>query len=62
MEKVTVHEYLTWDHRSGRSVVARAKATVERIGLVGGKVVPGTAEEVDPSALDGGGRYVPRKA
>lgn len=60
MEKVTVHQYLTWDHQNGRSVASQAKATAERIQFVGGKIVPGTGEEVDPAALDGRGRYLPQ--
>lgn len=59
MPTITVHQYLTWDHQKGRSVTSGTKATVEAIQLASGKIVPGTAEEVAPSALDGRGRYVP---
>jgi hypothetical protein len=36
------------------------KGTVERIESVGGKIVPGTAEQVEDSALDGRSSYVPQ--
>jgi hypothetical protein len=32
------------------------KSTVERIEMLGGKILPGTAEEVDLAALDGRGQ------
>jgi hypothetical protein len=38
------------------------KCTVERIGLVGGKILPGTAEDVEVSDLDGRCRYTPQMA
>lgn len=59
MAKVTVHHYLVWDHQRGRSAMAPMKATLERIRMVGGKILPGTAEQVDAAALDGRSRYVP---
>jgi hypothetical protein len=52
MPKVTVHHFLVWDHQRGCSMMPLAKSTAERIELVGGKVVPGTAEDIDVSALD----------
>lgn len=60
MAKVAVHNYLVWDHLRGRSVSPRMKATVERIEAVGGKIVPGTAEQVEDSALDGRSSYLPQ--
>lgn len=59
MPKVTVHHYLVWDHQRGRSVIPPMKSTVERIALVSGKIVPGTAEQVEVAALDGKSRYLP---
>ena len=59
MATVTVHHYLVWDHQRGRSAIPPMKATPERIRLVGGKILPGTAEQVDASALDGRSRYLP---
>jgi hypothetical protein len=59
MATVTVHNYLIWDRQNGRSVIPAMKITVERIGLIGGKIVPGTGEDVDVSALDAKGRYLP---
>jgi hypothetical protein len=60
MAKVTVHNYLLWDHQRGRSVSPPVKGTLERIEAIGGKVVPGTAEQVEASALDGRSRYTPQ--
>jgi|KBSSwiStaDraftv2_1062776.scaffolds.fasta_scaffold30157_3 hypothetical protein len=62
MPTITVHQYLTWDHQNGRSVASRGKATLDAIKLASGKIVPGTAEEIALSALDGRGRYVPEEA
>ena len=62
MTKVTVHHYLVWDHQRGRSAMPPMKATLERIKAIGGKVLPGTAEQVDASALDARSRYVPKAA
>lgn len=59
METVTVHHYLVWDHQHGRNFVPPKKGTLARIELDRGKIVPGTAELVDASALDGRGRYEP---
>jgi hypothetical protein len=60
MPTVTVHNYLVWDHQNGRSVIPPMKGTLERIELVGGRIVPGTAEQVEVSALDGRSRYLPK--
>jgi hypothetical protein len=60
MAKVTVHNYRVWDHQRGRSVSPPMKGTVERIESIGGKIVPGTAEQVEASALDGRSRYLPQ--
>jgi hypothetical protein len=57
MPKVTVHQYLLWDHQNGRSVISPWKVTVDGIERVGGKLCPGTAEEVDLSELDANGRF-----
>ena len=54
---VTVHRFKVWDIRTGDYVVQPLKSPAERIKQVGGEIIPGTAEEVDPSALDGEGRY-----
>lgn len=59
MKKVTVHHYLVWDHQQGRNFVPPSKATLSRIELDRGTIVPGTAEQVDAGALDGRGRYAP---
>jgi hypothetical protein len=59
MTKVTVYSYLTWDHQRGRSVTPPMKSTAARIDLVGGRIVPGTGEEVDAAAVDERGCYRP---
>ncbi len=62
MATVTVHHYLVWDHQRGRSAIPPMKATPERIRSVGGRILPGTAEQVDASSLDGRSRYLPKPA
>lgn len=59
MATVAVHNYLVWDHQRGRSVIPRVKGTAERIDQVGGRIVPGTAEQVEASALDARCCYLP---
>jgi len=59
MDKVTVHHFRVWDHQTGRSVMSRMKRTAYGIAFINGKIVPGTDEEVELSALDGYGRYTP---
>lgn len=59
MSRITVFSFLVWDHRAGRSVLSPTKGTLERIDLVGGRVIPGSGEAVAPSALDKEGRYRP---
>lgn len=58
----TVHNYIVWDHQRGRSVIPPIKGTAERIERIGGKIVPGTAEQVEASALDARCCYFPRNA
>lgn len=62
MAKVAVHNFIVWDHQRGRSFMPPVKGTAERIDLVGGRIVPGTAEQVEASALDARCCYLPRSA
>ncbi len=62
MNKVTVHHFRVWDHLNGCSVLSRMKRTAFGIAFINGKIVPGTGEEVDLTALDRYGRYVPPDA
>jgi len=59
VSKITVFSFFTWDHRLGRSVLSPTKGTAKRIDLVGGKVVPGSGEDVEAATLDKEGRYRP---
>jgi hypothetical protein len=65
MATVTVHHFEVWDINRGDWVREPLKSTAERIMEVTqsrGRIVPGTAEEVDSSELDMHGRYNPQKA
>jgi hypothetical protein len=57
MKTVTVHKFKVWDISVGDYVVQSTKSTAERIKEIGGDIIPGTAEEVDPADLDDQGRY-----
>jgi hypothetical protein len=59
MYKVTVHHFRVWDHLAGCSVLSRMKRTAYGIRLINGKIIPGTDEEVEVTALDRYGRYAP---
>lgn len=53
---VTVHSYRAWDPYKEEWFYPPYKCTAERI-RDRGEVIPGTAEEVDPSQVDAQGRY-----
>ena len=57
----TVHNFKIWDHQRGENVVPERKSTTARIKELGGKIVPGTAEEVDEATIDEHGRYDPSR-
>jgi hypothetical protein len=64
MEKgmVTVHHFEVWDINRGDWVREPFKSTAERIREEAkGRIIPGTAEKVDPSELDVHGRFDPRQ-
>jgi hypothetical protein len=65
MATVTVHHFEVWDISRGDWVRQPLKSTAERIMEVTqgkGRIVPGTAEEVDAFELDVHGRYDPQKS
>ena len=56
---VTVHRFKLFDPSTGDWVVQLSKSPENRIVALGGRIVDGTAEQVDPSMIDSDGRYVP---
>jgi hypothetical protein len=56
---VTVHHYEVWDINRSDWVTQPFKGTAERVREVKGRIIPGTAEEVDVSAVDSYGLYHP---
>jgi hypothetical protein len=65
MATVTVHHFEVWDISRGDWVTQPLKSTPERIMEVTkgkGRIVPGTAKDVDASELDMHGRYDPQKS
>ena len=59
---VKVYAFEIWDSAKGEMIIQPVKSTAGRIIRVGGKIISGTAEEVDASCLDAEGRYDLRKA
>ena len=59
---ITVHHFRVWSITHGEYVVPPMKAPAEFIRMARGEIVPETAEDVDPSALDSQGRYDPQSA
>jgi hypothetical protein len=55
MRKVAVFAFLIRDKDNGRFVIAPCRATQEAIELIGGKLLPSSAESVDESQLDDNG-------
>lgn len=51
-----VHSFKVWDNRAGDTLQPSHKSTAERIARVGGEIIPGTGEWVEPSAVDAEGR------
>jgi hypothetical protein len=58
----TVHDFVIWDHFTGRRVRSAYKCTLERIKHIGGEVVPNTAEEIKDSDVGSDGIYIPPRA
>ncbi len=57
---VTVYHFKVWDQQQGEYIIQPLKSPADRIQEIGGKIIPGTAENVDVSALDSEGRYDPK--
>jgi hypothetical protein len=57
---VTVHRFRVWDQMRGELVPQPLKSTEERIRMIKGEIIPGTAEDVAETALDKEGRYDPQ--
>jgi len=55
IKEATVFEFLIRDQSSGNFVIAPRKATLEAIQLIGGRLLPRSAEIVDESRLDENG-------
>ena len=58
-EIAVVHKFEVWDDLRGVTIVQPSKRTAESIEQIGGRIIPGTAETIDATLLDGCGRYFP---
>ena len=56
----TVHDFQVWSIVHGGYVRSKRKATVETIRETKGQIIPGSAEDVDQTALDEQGFYSPQ--
>lgn len=57
---VTVHHFRVWDIPNDTWIYPPLKSPESRIrNEARGEIIPGTAEDVDPSQLDEFGRYDP---
>jgi hypothetical protein len=56
---VMVYHFEVWNHGRGENIVLPHKCDANFIEQVGGTILHGTGEEVDPGALDAAGRYDP---
>lgn len=59
---VEVHHFKVWNNTKGDWEIPPSKRTVESISEARGEIIPDTAEEVDPTLIDGQGRYFPSGA
>ena len=59
---ITIHRYKLQDEASGEWVVQLTKGPEEVIRALGGRIITGTAEEVDSATIDEHGRYVLTKS
>ncbi len=57
-ELVEVHGFKVWDHRAGDMVQPRGKSTADRIALIGGTIIPGSAEWLPSKDVDAEGRMI----
>jgi hypothetical protein len=56
---IVVHRYKILDPATGDRVVQLAKRSEEQIKALGGQIIAGTSEAVEPAMLDDAGRYNP---
>jgi hypothetical protein len=56
---VTVHRFRIFDPVMEDWVVQLSKSPLVHIEKIGGRIIAGTAEEVDAALIDEQGRYVP---
>jgi hypothetical protein len=57
-----VYRYRAWDEMLSAWLIYPVKSTPERIAAMGGIVVPGTGEYIEPAKLDESGVYhMPRR-
>ena len=57
---MTVYSFEVWDQQQGAYIAQRLKSPAARIERIArARIIIGTAEEVDASALDPQGRYNP---
>lgn len=52
-----VFRFRAWDDILGAWVVFPVKSSPERVAAMGGTIIPGTGEYVDPAELDALGQY-----
>jgi hypothetical protein len=58
---VTVYRFRAFDPDTNEWVVQLSKATKDYIEMIGGRIIDGTAENVDPATLDPVGQLVPNQ-
>ena len=56
---ITVFRYKLFDQRDRDWVVQLSKSTKARIEALGGRIIDGTAEDVDEAMLDSNEHYIP---
>jgi hypothetical protein len=56
---IVVHRFKILDAATGDWVVQLAKRSEEQIKALGGRIIAGTSEAVEPAMLDDAGRYIP---
>ena len=54
-----VHSFKRWDTMLNLYVVQRSRGTAEYVHTLRGEIIPGTEDIVEPSRIDGEGRYIP---
>jgi len=59
---IPVYRFRAWDKEFRAWTIPPVKRTVDAVGRIGGTVLPGTEEYVDPALLDDRGEYqMPRR-